>query len=233
MRLRSLFRTRRTAIAPTSTKYLRHMSSMPPVVRTTLAPDDRIFWILSFVMSDSLQTQINLFFIPPVWTAGAGGEAGNRIKTHQCPAQRRDETARLPEADSRTWTVYNFSHAYHCGHYLFSITANVNGMRRKMGTTRKVVWTLPLPDLVQFLRVVDDDLDAHLHLGLLQAEVQAGNLGVCNTLDHSFAWTEQRVNPQSSSVRSGLSTHHLQTALISLSGNKRSDTVEERRVCDL
>lgn len=55
MRLRSLFRTRRTAMAPTSTKYLRHMSSMPPVVRMTLAPDAKIFWILSFVMSDSLE----------------------------------------------------------------------------------------------------------------------------------------------------------------------------------
>lgn len=48
------------------------------------------------------------------------------------------------------------------------------------------IYTLPLSDLVEFFRVVDDDLDAHLHLGLLQAEVQAGNLGVCNTLDHSF-----------------------------------------------
>lgn len=61
MRLRSLFRTRRTAMAPTSTKYLRHMSSMPPVVRTTLAPDDKIFWILSFVMSDSLEILIQFF----------------------------------------------------------------------------------------------------------------------------------------------------------------------------
>lgn len=57
MRLRSLFRTLLTAMAPTSTKYLRHMSSTPPVVRMTLAPDARIFWILSLVMSDSLRQQ--------------------------------------------------------------------------------------------------------------------------------------------------------------------------------
>lgn len=57
MRLRSLLRTLLTAMAPTSTKYLRHMSSMPPVVRITLAPDAKIFWILSLVMSDSLEQQ--------------------------------------------------------------------------------------------------------------------------------------------------------------------------------
>lgn len=58
MRLRSLFRTLLTAMAPTSTKYFRHMSSMPPVVRMTLAPDARIFWILSLVISDSLKKQV-------------------------------------------------------------------------------------------------------------------------------------------------------------------------------
>lgn len=57
MRLRSLLRTLLTAMAPTSTKYFRHMSSMPPVVRMTLAPDARIFWILSLVISDSLEQQ--------------------------------------------------------------------------------------------------------------------------------------------------------------------------------
>ncbi len=57
MRLRSFLRTLLTAMAPTSTKYLRHMSSMPPVVRITLAPDAKIFWILSLVISDSLEHQ--------------------------------------------------------------------------------------------------------------------------------------------------------------------------------
>lgn len=62
MRLRSLLRTLLTAMAPTSTKYLRHMSSMPPVVRITLAPDAKIFWILSLVMSDSLDQQNPILF---------------------------------------------------------------------------------------------------------------------------------------------------------------------------
>ena len=43
MRRRSSFLTRRTAIAPASTKYLRAMSSIPLVVRMTLAPAARIF----------------------------------------------------------------------------------------------------------------------------------------------------------------------------------------------
>lgn len=54
MRLRSSFLTLRTAMAPASTKYLRHRSSMPLVVRITFAPDSRIFWIFSLVMSISL-----------------------------------------------------------------------------------------------------------------------------------------------------------------------------------
>lgn len=60
-------------------------------------------------------------------------------------------------------------------------------MRKTRNSEKEGVWTLPLSDLVQLLRVVDDDLDAHLHLGLLQAEVQAGDLGVCDALDHPFA----------------------------------------------
>lgn len=45
---------------------------------------------------------------------------------------------------------------------------------------------LPLSDLVKLLWVTDDDLNSHLHLGLLQAEVQASNLGIGNTLHHAF-----------------------------------------------
>ena len=52
--LRSSFLHLRTAIAPASTKYFMHRSSIPPVVRMTLAPAARIFSILSFVMSASL-----------------------------------------------------------------------------------------------------------------------------------------------------------------------------------
>merc|ERR1719245_891818 len=40
-------------MAPASTKYLRHRSSTPWVVRTTLAPEAKILVILSLVMSDS------------------------------------------------------------------------------------------------------------------------------------------------------------------------------------
>ena len=40
--LKSGFLTLLTAMAPASTKYLRQRSSMPPVVRMTLAPELRI-----------------------------------------------------------------------------------------------------------------------------------------------------------------------------------------------
>lgn len=65
MRLRSLFKTRLTAMAPTSTKYFKHMSSMPPVVSITFAPDAKIFWILSLVISDSLQPTKNTYLVLP------------------------------------------------------------------------------------------------------------------------------------------------------------------------
>ena len=52
--LRSSFLHLRAAMAPVSTKYLRQRLSMPPVVRTTLAPAPRIFYTYSLVMSYSL-----------------------------------------------------------------------------------------------------------------------------------------------------------------------------------
>ena len=54
IRFKSTFLHLLTAMAPASTKYLRHKSSIPPVVSITLAPEARIFSILSLVMSDSL-----------------------------------------------------------------------------------------------------------------------------------------------------------------------------------
>lgn len=42
-----------------------------------------------------------------------------------------------------------------------------------------------MSDLVELLWVVDDDLDSHLHLGLLQTEVQASDLGIDHTFDHA------------------------------------------------
>ena len=50
----------------------------------------------------------------------------------------------------------------------------------------KATSSLPLSDLVELLWVIDDDLDAHLHLCLLKAEVQAGDLGIGHTLHHAF-----------------------------------------------
>lgn len=56
--LRSTFLQRLTARAPASTKYFRHKSSIPPVVRITLAPAPKIFSILSFVISYSLEEKV-------------------------------------------------------------------------------------------------------------------------------------------------------------------------------
>lgn len=50
---RSAFLHRLTPIAPASTKYLRHKSSIPPEQRITLTPVARIFCKRSFVMSNS------------------------------------------------------------------------------------------------------------------------------------------------------------------------------------
>ena len=45
--------TRRTPTTPASTRYFMQVSSMPIVVRMTLAPAAMIFWIFSLVMSAS------------------------------------------------------------------------------------------------------------------------------------------------------------------------------------
>jgi len=50
----SSFFTLRTAIAPASTNNFKHKSSIPLVVRITLAPASRIFLILSVVIPISL-----------------------------------------------------------------------------------------------------------------------------------------------------------------------------------
>ena len=67
--LRSSFLHLRTAIAPASTKYFMQRSSIPPVVRMTLAPAARIFSILSFVMSASLS-------VGEIRREGKGAEGG-------------------------------------------------------------------------------------------------------------------------------------------------------------
>ena len=50
----------------------------------------------------------------------------------------------------------------------------------------------PLSDQVELLRIVNDNLDTHLHFGLLQAEVEASYLGVGNTFYHSFGMAESK-----------------------------------------
>ena len=57
IRFKSVFLQRLTAMAPASMKYFKHKSSIPPVVRTTLAPAFKIFLMVSLVMSDSLKEQ--------------------------------------------------------------------------------------------------------------------------------------------------------------------------------
>mmetsp|Transcript_19336 Transcript_19336/g.35914 ORF Transcript_19336/g.35914 Transcript_19336/m.35914 type:complete len:271 (-) Transcript_19336:471-1283(-) len=52
--LRSSLLHLRAAMAPASTKYFRHRSSIPLVVRMTFAPESMIFWMRSLVMSISL-----------------------------------------------------------------------------------------------------------------------------------------------------------------------------------
>lgn len=54
IRRRSSFLQRRTAMAPASTNSFKHRSSIPFVVRMTLAPAARILRMRSMVMSDSL-----------------------------------------------------------------------------------------------------------------------------------------------------------------------------------
>jgi hypothetical protein len=54
IRRRSSFLQRRTAMAPASTKHFRQRSSIPLVVKMTLAPVSRIFLMRSNVMSASL-----------------------------------------------------------------------------------------------------------------------------------------------------------------------------------
>lgn len=74
-------------------------------------------------------------------------------------------------------------------------------------------YILPLSDLVKLLWVVDDDLDSHLHLGLLQAEVQASNLSVDDTFYHAFRWTQKQHDQQDTQTKNlswpKLKTHRL------------------------
>lgn len=57
----------------------------------------------------------------------------------------------------------------------------------------------PLSDLVELLWVSNDDLDTHFQLGLLQAEVQAGNFGIDNPFCHFYADSKRHVKISSNS----------------------------------
>lgn len=51
----------------------------------------------------------------------------------------------------------------------------------------------PLSDLVELLWVSNDDLDTHFQLGLLQAEVQAGNFGIDNPFRHFYVESKRHI----------------------------------------
>lgn len=107
----------------------------------------------------------------------------------KCPAHSKGTTVQR-EAAVSTRAADVLSHAYHCVNYWFSITANLNGIICKCALmtaqeSNIKASMIPLSDLVQLFWVTNNDLDSHLHLGLLQAEVQASNFGVGNTLDHA------------------------------------------------
>ena len=73
-------------MAPVSTKYFRHKSSMPPDTSITLAPVAKIFWILSFVISASLQNkQTNK---QRHQKHSSGGRGGGFLSQHVCFYER-------------------------------------------------------------------------------------------------------------------------------------------------
>ena len=91
IRLRSFLRTLLTAMAPASTKYFRHMSSMPPVVSITFAPAAKIFWILSLVISDSLN-QTNKSYIVSTSPQMSHQKLDQTIQSSATAATNRLET---------------------------------------------------------------------------------------------------------------------------------------------
>jgi len=94
MRRRSSFLHRRTAMAPASTNSLRHKSSMPLVVRMTLAPEARILRTRSSVMSDSLQGRQH--------SARSAGGAGGGGGDEDAPLADGLELLRVIDGDVHT-----------------------------------------------------------------------------------------------------------------------------------
>lgn len=81
----------------------------------------------------------------------------------------------------------------------------------------------PLSDLVELLWVSNDDLDTHFQLGLLEAEVQAGNFGIDDTFCHFYVENKQRVK-----YLFAVTKHYVKAwwlTILQLSGQKRNETV--------
>ena len=79
----------------------------------------------------------------------------------------------------------------------------------------------PLSDLVKLLWVVNEDLDPHLHFGLLQAEVQASNLRIYDTLHHSFG-SKQCIFITGKTRRQQKQTSHYETYVLQFNSSDYS-----------
>lgn len=139
------------------------MSSIPPVVRITLAPVAKIFWILSFVISDSLQ-----------------GEKLQKLskleKTFTITIQYIWEMLTF-----KTFLPLAFSENYIKPPQLKRPNKPTKPRWLSQSSFHK-----PLSDLVQLLRVWDNNLHTELHFCFLQAEVKARDLCINYSLGHTW-----------------------------------------------
>lgn len=85
----------------------------------------------------------------------------------------------------------------------------------------------PLSDLVELLGISNDNLDAHFQLGLLEAEVQAGDFGIDDTFCHFYVENKQRVK-NLFSVTKPLCESVVINNPIQLFGQRRNETVDKR-----
>lgn len=85
----------------------------------------------------------------------------------------------------------------------------------------------PLSDLVELLGVSNDNLDAHFQLGLLEAEVQAGDFGIDDTFCHFYVENKQRVE-NLFPVTKPLCESVVINNPIQLFGQRRNETVDKR-----
>lgn len=113
------------------------------------------------------------------------------LHTHYylCPTHNSGPTAQR-EAAALTWSCLCFLPRVSLCKLLIQYHSKFKWDDSSRKQKSEVFHNLPLSDLVKLFWVVDNDLDSHLHFGFLQAEVQAGNLGIDNTLNHSFVKTQ-------------------------------------------